>query len=832
MYMVIRLLIVLALLLPQAVYAACERYVSTGGSGIDCTIGDPCNIYVGIESASNGNEVCINAGAYSLTTDIDVPIGVSFKSTTGDANDVIIKPGKSFSTSEPVFNFKSESNTDGNHDVSYITFDGTEGSYRYYIVFETENRNNIRVHHNIFKEIYGANRAGLNFNGESDGSSLTHEDVIPAAMGASGVYSAWTDWPDNPATGIEIDYNQFIDCGYDGPGDGKSGAVNVWNLKDSSFHHNTGSNDNSMGEMLSGATRIGDGAAKLGCVDNFDIYNNDYAWGSDVYYFGEKGPDPDTPWMFEIWGLRNGCDVYNNTGSGTYGNWGFSLTYGKDLNIYDNIIYAYKGGANDPYARNYGVGIEVNGHSHLDVYGNLIAGFANNLTAGYKRSHLTGQVFTDINIYNNVSINPCFQGMWIKAWNDGNCKAGTVENVNVYNNTIIGHQGAWRSTRNTRGIRLTQDDDDGACSTAVLDSVTVEDNIVMSFDHGYMKDGDVTSATWNKNIAYDCTDNFENFSQGTNLTGDPEIVDPDNEDWPNYKTNYAITAGSAADGTASGNWGTDDIGVNFTTSATPIISDPDPFNGEILNAGTTSYNFVVTLSHPLPVTGCRMSDDDESYADMSDDDVMADNGDGTWDFNLTGLANDTSYTKYVACTDGTNAHSASNNFTTSFSVQSASSGTLLVDNSDGEYAETGTNWTGSTAVAGYYGDNYRTSAKSNETAVWTFTVPLAGIYRVDAQWTEAGNRPVNVDYAIVHSGGTAHIEIDQTQNGGSFQELGTWTFGTGETTVTLTVPLTGYACADAVRMVAVDTGEGEPNPAGSGSVTVNPAATGSVTFVP
>jgi hypothetical protein len=276
-----------------------------------------------------------------------------------------------------------------------------------------------------------------------------------------------------------------------------------------------------------------------------------------------------------------------------------------------------------------------------------------------------------------------------------------------------------------------------------------------------------------------------------------------------------------------------DIGaLEYFDALFPIISSPDPYYGEILDAGTTSYNFTVSVSDATAVSGCRMSDSDESYADMSDDDTMADNGDGTWDNNLTGLTNDTSYTKYIACTDGTNAHTASNNFTSSFSVQSASGGTLLVDNSDSEYAETGTHWASSTAVAGYYGDNYRTSAKSNETATWTFTVPLEGIYRVDAQWTEAGNRPVNVDYAIVHSGGTAHIEKDQTQNGGSFQELGTWTFGTGETTVTLTVPLTGYACADAVRMVAVDTGEGEPNPAGSGSVTVNPAATGSVTFVP
>jgi hypothetical protein len=133
MYMVIRLLIVLFLLLPQVVYAACERYVSTDGSGIDCTVGDPCNIQIGIESASSSDEVCLNDGTYAITDQLAVPAGVSVTSTNADKSLVTIEAGTSFAIGTPMFLYSSGSaGTNGNQTLSYITLDGRPGGYTAY----------------------------------------------------------------------------------------------------------------------------------------------------------------------------------------------------------------------------------------------------------------------------------------------------------------------------------------------------------------------------------------------------------------------------------------------------------------------------------------------------------------------------------------------------------------------------------------------------------------------------------------------------------------------------------------------------------------------------
>jgi RHS repeat-associated protein len=87
-------------------------------------------------------------------------------------------------------------------------------------------------------------------------------------------------------------------------------------------------------------------------------------------------------------------------------------------------------------------------------------------------------------------------------------------------------------------------------------------------------------------------------------------------------------------------------------------------------------------------------------------------------------------------------------------------------------------------------------------ATWTPTVAQAGQYQVFARWTQHPNRATNATYTVTHAGGTTPVTVDQQQNGGIWNSLGTFTLSPGTAhKVTLTDQANGYVIADAVRFV-------------------------------
>jgi hypothetical protein len=618
---------------PSIATAACERYAAPSGTGIDCGVGDECSLRNAVEGASSGEEVCLNDGTYTISVTVNddsiiVPVGVSITSTSADSGVVLIQPGNDWSISQPFFYLASSSNTDGNNTISHLTLDGENGAHRAYMPIETRNRNHITIHDCVVRQFYGVPRSGININGEWDGVVLSWQDVIPETPGASGNYSGWTGWPDNPATDISIYNNDFIDNGYYQ----ENGAINVWNLKNATIYGNYFSVANSNSDGISGGTRwslSGDapssGYGKLGCVDNLDIYRNSMQWGSDVYTHSQT----DTPWFIEIWGWRGDDDeseIYENTGLGTYGGWGFSTTYGKDLRVYNNVIYAYRGGGDDPYPRGYGVGVEANAVSHLYIYDNLIANFSNNITVGYKRGILNGQTIDTIDIRRNVIYNSRYQGIWFKAWNDGNCKTGTVSNGTIVHNTIVGHQGAYRATRNTKGIVVLQNDTDGTCGDANIANIDVHDNIVMSYDRGisleYDNAADVTGESFGTNMMYDILlSDLRGISQGTNINGNPRFVDVGNEDYPNYQNYYALQSDSFAIAASSGNYDYPDIGA--------------------LPYGSSPQNRAPVAAISSPASAQSISQDGSVTATGTCTDPDGDTVTGVWTFDGAGPGTET-----------------------------------------------------------------------------------------------------------------------------------------------------------------------------------------------
>jgi N-acetylmuramoyl-L-alanine amidase len=126
----------------------------------------------------------------------------------------------------------------------------------------------------------------------------------------------------------------------------------------------------------------------------------------------------------------------------------------------------------------------------------------------------------------------------------------------------------------------------------------------------------------------------------------------------------------------------------------------------------------------------------------------------------------------------------------------------IVDNASSGFAAS-TNWWTSTSVSGYYGSNYHTrgTAAVSDAATWTANLPAAGTYQVYAWWTAGTNRAAAAPYIITHSGGSTTLKLNQQLNGGKWNLLGSYSFGSGNQQVKLSCWTTAgyYVVADAVR---------------------------------
>lgn len=133
---------------------------------------------------------------------------------------------------------------------------------------------------------------------------------------------------------------------------------------------------------------------------------------------------------------------------------------------------------------------------------------------------------------------------------------------------------------------------------------------------------------------------------------------------------------------------------------------------------------------------------------------------------------------------------------------------IVVDNASGDFLKS-SGWNPSTSVSGYWASGYLADESGDANpgvwAVWQPSLPETGTYQVFARWTSASNRPDNILYRVYHQGSMTEVRKNQTRNGGSWQSLGTFTFGAGNTAqnrVSLDAGSdTGYTIADAVRFV-------------------------------
>jgi hypothetical protein len=128
------------------------------------------------------------------------------------------------------------------------------------------------------------------------------------------------------------------------------------------------------------------------------------------------------------------------------------------------------------------------------------------------------------------------------------------------------------------------------------------------------------------------------------------------------------------------------------------------------------------------------------------------------------------------------------------------------DTTKGYIEVTGTSWTSSTNVAGYYGTGYFASptAAVSEPATFWFYLPAAATKTIDAWWTSATDRSTTAPFIVWNAGGTklATVNVNQQLNGGKWNTLGTWSFTAGWNKVQLSRWTTsGYSViADAIQV--------------------------------
>ena len=149
---------------------------------------------------------------------------------------------------------------------------------------------------------------------------------------------------------------------------------------------------------------------------------------------------------------------------------------------------------------------------------------------------------------------------------------------------------------------------------------------------------------------------------------------------------------------------------------------------------------------------------------------------------------------------------------------------VVLDNSDAGYTETGS-WSNG-GLAGAYGVGYRYAnpGASGASAAWGFGGLASGTYELQASWTSHPNRTANARYAASGGGGVslgsfvANQRVASTgrtdESGHAFAALGKVSVGSdGVLTVRLGSSSDGAVIADAVRLVAADSGDpGDPAP--------------------
>ncbi len=126
--------------------------------------------------------------------------------------------------------------------------------------------------------------------------------------------------------------------------------------------------------------------------------------------------------------------------------------------------------------------------------------------------------------------------------------------------------------------------------------------------------------------------------------------------------------------------------------------------------------------------------------------------------------------------------------------------TIIIDN-----GHAGTSYSGTWGISGgssSYGSESLWS-RDGSWYKWSFTPSFSGSYNVSMWWTSYSSRASSIPVNIETAGGLSTVYINQQQNGGQWNSLGSFVFKAGVTySITITSqPDPASTCADAVKLI-------------------------------
>lgn len=375
--------------------AEADYYVSTLGNDAtgNGTYSNPWgSVSFALTQVTGTKSIYVLPGEYTESDQWVVPIGVSVFGSMDASNQTIINVAYNDgdtdgSPANPNISFlylgSSIEGTNGNQSISYLTFQATAGATR---LGQCRARSNVAIHNCTILDFFAD---GFTFNGQAN---------------------------EIPGTGPLV------------------------HAEGNSFHHNTVINCSKYSGYGHGCLQIG-GQIGFLCYSNTIVqqgrptatngycikyYMNGYNNGLKIYNNNlYKSFDDGTPsgylFAIEMW-YYQGIEVYDNTICG-----GIDLVvgsvgaYGFTAKFYNNLV----GPAVQP---TYTVGVALEFEYFADTvycYNNV---FRNTGYCVLLAPTVTGNIITNINVYNNITLNS-------KLFGQSGTALVTLSNVNIINNT-------------------------------------------------------------------------------------------------------------------------------------------------------------------------------------------------------------------------------------------------------------------------------------------------------------------------------------------------------------------------------------------------------------
>jgi beta-lactam-binding protein with PASTA domain len=125
---------------------------------------------------------------------------------------------------------------------------------------------------------------------------------------------------------------------------------------------------------------------------------------------------------------------------------------------------------------------------------------------------------------------------------------------------------------------------------------------------------------------------------------------------------------------------------------------------------------------------------------------------------------------------------------------------VIIDNGDFGTVPNG-NWRVSSGPDPYGRESLYVSNDGTATYTWTFSPDMSGYYNVSMWWTAMASRSTSIPVEIEHFNDSSTVHINQRENGGQWNSLGSYYFETGYNYEIILKAVGGGAsnCADAVR---------------------------------